>query len=108
MLGRIASKKPSRPLSDQLITFEFAVKLLDDFGVEFRMKTGCHGTAIARHHRTFFRSGLPRQIGNELDYAATPRSAGTTVASFKATGRVSVGSGSMWSAMTAGEKPVSA
>jgi hypothetical protein len=34
--------------------------------VEFRMKTGCHGTAIAGHHRTFSRSGLPRQIVNKF------------------------------------------
>jgi hypothetical protein len=46
MFGRIASKKPSRPLSDQLIGSEFAVKLLDDLGVEFRMKTGRHGITV--------------------------------------------------------------
>ena len=39
MLWRIASKKLSSPFSDQMIAFEFAVKLLDDLGVEFRMKT---------------------------------------------------------------------
>jgi len=47
MFGRTASKKPSRPLSDQLIAFEFAVKLLDDLGVEFRMKTGRHGINVS-------------------------------------------------------------
>ena len=50
MFGRIASKKPSRPLSHQLVAFEFAVKLLDDLGVEFRMKMVHH-----RIHR-------PRQL----------------------------------------------
>jgi hypothetical protein len=42
------------------------------------------------------------------DYAATLRSAATTLASIKATGRVSIGSGSIWSAMASVEKPVSA
>jgi hypothetical protein len=42
MFGRIASEKQSSALCDQLIAFEFAVKLLDDLGVEFRMKTGRH------------------------------------------------------------------
>ena len=46
MFGRIASKKQSRPLSDQLIAFKFAVKLLDDLGVEFRMKSGHHGITV--------------------------------------------------------------
>jgi len=35
MFGRIASKEQSSPFSDQMIAFEFAVKLLDDLGVEF-------------------------------------------------------------------------
>jgi hypothetical protein len=39
----MASKKPSSPFSDQLIAFEFAVKLLDDLGVELRMKMVHHG-----------------------------------------------------------------
>ena len=44
MFARIASKKQSSPFSDQLIAFEFAVKLLDDLGVELRMKMIRHGT----------------------------------------------------------------
>ena len=43
MFARIASKKQSSPFSDQLIAFEFAVKLLDDLGVELRMKMVHHG-----------------------------------------------------------------
>ncbi len=115
MFWRTASKKPSRLLSDQLIAFKFAVKLLDNLGVEFRMKSGRHGTPIGGHHHTFFRSGLPRQIGADLDYAATSRLAETTLASIKgtgasieATGQVSIGSGSICSATAGGEKPVSA
>jgi len=42
MFGRIASKEQSSPFSDQMIAFEFAVKLLDDLGVEFRMKMVHH------------------------------------------------------------------
>jgi hypothetical protein len=43
MFGRIASKKQSSPFSDQLMAFEFPIKLLDDFGVELRMKMVHHG-----------------------------------------------------------------
>ena len=46
MFGRTASKKPSRLLSDQLIAFKFAVKLLDDLSVEPGMKMVHHGITL--------------------------------------------------------------
>jgi hypothetical protein len=62
--GRIASKKPSSPLSDQLIAFQFAVKLLDDLGVEFRMKTGRHGITVPQLPDTIVLSFDPACPGN--------------------------------------------
>jgi hypothetical protein len=55
--------KRSRPLSDQLIAFKFAVKLLDDLGVKFRMKTGRHGISAPQLPDTIVLSFDPACLG---------------------------------------------